>query len=100
MEVYIGEVILAIVLIIVSILLRSAITGKVDEVNNKLDTVINNQTDHKIELEQLKKDVESNTGYGKESKDKIEQATRELNILNMFMSSSIEKFKNLEKDEK
>lgn len=96
MEAYLGELILAIVLIVVSFLLKSAITGKVDLVNTKLDTVIKNQEDHRVELEKVKKDVHSNAQWGKESKERIEKLVNDVNTLNRFMDSSLEKFKNIE----
>lgn len=96
MEAYLGEIILATVLVIVSFLLKSAITGKVDLISNKLDTVIKNQEEHKIELEKVKKDVHSNATWGKESKERIEKLVEDVNTLNRFMDSSKEKFTNLE----
>lgn len=98
MEAYLGEIILAVVLVIVSFLLKSAITGKVDQVSTKLDTVIKNQEEHRVELEKVKKDVHSNAVWGKESKERIEKLVEDVNTLNRFMDQSREKFKNLEKD--
>lgn len=96
MEYYIGELILAVVLVVVSFLLKSAITGKVDLVNTKLDTVISNQEEQKIELEKVKKDVHSNATYGRESKAKIEKMIDDVNTLNRFMDTSKQKFKHIE----
>lgn len=95
---YLGEIILFIITTGLAIAVTVIFKNSFKAVDKKLDTVLKNQEDHKVELEKVKKDVESNATWGKYSKDKITNMEKDINTLNRFMDTSKEKFKNLEKE--
>lgn len=77
METYIPVIIQSIIVGGVGYLFTNAVT----KVNNKLDLVLKNQEDHRVDMTRMEKDVESNKEWSQELRDKVNSHDQKINKL-------------------
>lgn len=90
MEDYLSIIIEVIVIGGVGYLLKAQLAST----NTKLDKVLSNQEDHRVEMAEIKKDVISNKDWGTDSKKKIEDMQRKVNDLETLTAQHKEYIEN------